>query len=188
MGSYGGHFLVVDSIKWAILRPQTESLHFETQRLLFPSSANIVREPCPTTIFTFFSFFWLTLFVASDVLRLFHIDPYRNPTVWFFICCHLSVNSILFVSYWGPMAATFSSRILPSGLKCARELRASNLKHKDCCSHQLQTWFVEGNIVRQLDSRFLSFWLANWGGPKMKTFTVNVERQRQKNIGEILQW
>ena len=85
-----------------------------------------------------------------DVLRNFHIVPYRNLTVWFFICCHFCVISILFVSYWGPMEATFSLWILSSGLNCVRELRASNLKHKDCCSHHLQTWFVEGNFVRQL--------------------------------------
>ena len=54
------------------------------------------------------------------------------------------------------MEAMFLSGILSSGLHCARELRASNLKHKDCFRH-LQTLFMESNIVRQLDSRFLSF-------------------------------
>ena len=42
------------------------------------------------------------------------------------------------------------------------------------------TLFMEGNIVRELVSRFLFFWLASWGGPKLKTFAVNVERQQRK--------
>ena len=124
--------------------------------------------------------FWQARFVFLEVLSLFHIVPYRNLAVWFFICCHFCVIWILFVSFWGPMEATFSSWILSSGLNCARKLRASSLKHQDCCSHHLKTWFVEGNVVRQLDSRFLSFWLASRGGPKLKTFAANVEWQRRK--------
>ena len=56
MGSYGGHVLVVDPVKWAKLCPRAESLQFETSGLLFPSSANNVcgREPCRTTFLTFF--------------------------------------------------------------------------------------------------------------------------------------
>ena len=106
---------------------------------------NILRQ-----LYLLFFFFWLTRFVFFDVLSLFYIVPYRNLTVWFFICCHFCVISILYVSYWGPMEATFSSWVLPSRLNCARELRTSNLNHKDCCSHHLQTWFVDGNVVRQL--------------------------------------
>ena len=113
------------------LAPTNWSLQLETQGLLFPSSANIVcgREPCLTTMFTLF-FFWLTFFFFSDVSSFFHIVPYRNLTVWF--DCHFRVILILFVSYWGPMEATFSSWILSSGLNCAPELRTSNFKHKDC--------------------------------------------------------
>ena len=79
----------------------------------------------------------------------------------------------LFVIYWGPMEATFSSWILSSGLHCACDLSASNLKHKDYCFHQLLTLFVGANIDRQLESHFLSFRLAS---PKLKTFAGNVER------------
>ena len=68
---------------------------------------------------------------------------------------------------------------------CARELKASNLKNRDCSFHQLQTLFVEGNIVRQLDLRFLSVWLISCGGQKLKTSAVNVERQRRKNYLRI---
>ena len=63
----------------------------------------------------------------------------------------------LFVSYWGPLQITFSSWILSSGLNCARELRISNLKYKNCCSHHLRTLFAEDNVIRQLGIHFLSF-------------------------------
>ena len=65
LGSYRSLFLVPDSVKWAFLRPQTESLLLEPRGFLFPSSANLVcrRETCPEAIFTFFFFFWPTLFV-----------------------------------------------------------------------------------------------------------------------------
>ena len=84
LGSYGGHFLVVDSVKWAILRPQTENLQLTTPGQLFPSSANFVcqREPCPTTIFTFF----LLLTHAFCLFRrigLSYLVRYLNRVVWF---------------------------------------------------------------------------------------------------------
>ena len=44
---------------------------------------------------------------------------------------------------------------------------------------------MEGNIVRQLDSRFLPFWLASWGGLKLKTFDANVEPQRREIYRQI---
>ena len=47
------------------------------------------------------------------------------------------------------------------------------------------TLFIEGNIARQLDSRFLSFWLASWGGPILITFAINVEWQRRKTDRRI---
>ena len=61
LGSYGGHVLVLDPVKWAILRLRAESLQFETLGLLFPSSANLVcgRQRCPTTSYIFFEIFWL---------------------------------------------------------------------------------------------------------------------------------
>ena len=93
-----------------------------------------------------------------------------DPSMW---CHFLDISCVR--QFWGPLEAMLSW-IMSS----ARELRASNLKHKDCCFHHLQTLFMEGNIVRQLDSRFLSFWLASWGSPKLKTFAVNVGRQRRK--------
>ena len=153
---------------------------YKNRHSVLSSSTLFVGVKIVRQLFLLFSFFWLTLLVFLDVLSLFHVVPYRNLTVWFFICCHFCVISILFVSCWGPMEATFSSWILSSGLNCARELRASNVKHRDCCSHHLPTWFVEGNISQQLDSRLLSFWLVSWGGPKLKIFAVNVEQQRRK--------
>ena len=59
--------------------------------------------------------------------------------------------------FWGPMGATFLLWILSNGLHCAHELRISNLKHKGSCFHQLQTLFVESDIVQQLDLRFVIF-------------------------------
>ena len=52
--------------------------------------------------------------------------------------------------FWGLPKATLS-RITLSGLNCAPELRASNLKQRDYCFHHLQTLIVEEKIVRQLD-------------------------------------
>ena len=83
------------------------------------------------------------------------------------------------------MKATFSSWILSSGLNCAHELRVSSLKHQDCCSYHLQTWFVEGNVVQQLGIYFLFFWLAIWGGRKKETFAEKVEQQRWTSYGRI---
>ena len=89
LGSFGGHFLFVDSVNWGILGPQTESLQLETQLLLFQSSLNIVyeKETCRTTVFTFSLLLTQTFCFFLDALSLFHIVPYRNLTVWFFICC-----------------------------------------------------------------------------------------------------
>ena len=135
-------------------------------------------------LYSIFSF-WLTRFVFLDVLCLFYIVLYRNLTVWFFLCCHFCVISILFISYWGPMEATFSSWILLSGLNCARELRAYNLNQKDCCSHHLQTWFVEGNFVQQLSILFKSFWLAEKvENSRLSLLTLN--DNGEKFIGEFL--
>ena len=161
MGSYGGHLLLVGPVKWAIRNPQPGSFKLETWRLLYPSYANVAsgREHSPTTILIFF-FFWLTRFVFSDLLGLFYFVRYLNQAVWPSMWCHfLDISYVK--QFWGPLVATFSSWMLSSGLNCARELRASSLKHQDCCSHHLQTWFVEGYVVRQLDSRFLSFRLAS---------------------------
>ena len=135
-----------------------------------------------------------TVFVGVKIVRQTNLRffiLFWSIWIWFFqfsidvIFCAIA---ILFVSYWGPMEATFLSWILSNGLNCARELRASNLKHKDYCSHLLQTWFVEGNVVRQLGIMvyFLkSFWLAIWGGRKLETFADNVERQWWKSYRRI---
>ena len=164
------------------VREKSGKIKFHTKnRQSVPSSSTVfVGVKIVWQLYLLFFFFWLALFVFLDVLSLFDIVPYLNLVVWISNWCHFCDISIRFVSYWGPIEATFSSWILSSGLNCARELTASSLKHQDCCSQHLQTWFVEGNVVRQLDSRFWSFWLASWGGPKLKTFAVNVERQRWK--------
>ena len=47
------------------------------------------------------------------------------------------------------------------------------------------TLLMERNIVRQLDTRFLSFWLASWRGPMLTTCAINVERQRRKQDWRI---
>ena len=46
---------------------------------------------------------------------------------------------------------------------------------------------MEGNIVQQLDSRFLSFWLANWGGPWTLSLLL-LNDSGEKYIGKFLQW
>ena len=70
LGSYGGHVLVTDPVKWAKLCSRAESFEFETPGLLFPSSANLIcgRQRCPTTWFTFFIF--LTNFEEARNWRL----------------------------------------------------------------------------------------------------------------------
>ena len=139
---------------------------------------SIVRQLClPFVVlsietFCLFRFIGSFLFCAiseSDCLT-FNVMSFS----WYLFCYSVK-------QFWGPLEATFSSWILSSGLNCARELRALNLKHNNCCFHQLQTFFCG----RQLDSRFLSFWLACWGGPKLKSFAVNVERQRRKIYRQI---
>ena len=143
---------------------------------------SIVRQ-----LYLQFFFFWITRFVFLVALGFFYFVQYLNRAAWSSMSCHfLDISSAK--QFWGPLEATFSSFILSrsSGLYCARELRASNLKHKDCSFHHLQTLFMKGNIVRQLDSSLLSFWLSSWGGPKLKTFAVNAERQRRKYIDEFL--
>ena len=104
LGSYRSLFLVPDSVKWAFLRPQTESLLLEPRGFLFPSSANLVcrRETCPEAIFTFFFLLLTHTFCFLDSLSLFLVAPYRNLTVWFSICFrfvlfwfHMSVFGVL---------------------------------------------------------------------------------------------
>ena len=82
----------------------------------------------------------------SDLLGLFYFVRYLNRAVWPSMWCHfLDTSSVQ--QFLGPLEATFSSWILSTGLHCARELRASNLKHKDCCFLQLQTLFVSDNLI-----------------------------------------
>ena len=88
------------------------------------------------------------IYVVLDVLSLFHIVPYLNLAVWIPNWCHFCDISFLFISYWDPIEVPFSSWILSSGLLCARELRASNLKLKNCCLNHLQTLSVEGHVDR----------------------------------------
>ena len=64
--------------------------------------------------------------------------------------------------------------------KSVKKVEKSNFKQKKHSVPSSSTLFMEDNIVRQLDSRFLSFWLASWGGPILTTFAINVERQRRK--------
>ena len=98
-------------------------------------------------------FFFLLLtptFVSLDELSLFHFVPYRNLSVWLFICCHFCVFSILFVSYWGPMEAMLSSWVLSNGPFWAHKLRAFNLKHNTvrlACANL--TAMVAGKLFRR---------------------------------------
>ena len=128
------------------LKKSPMKFHTRNRHSIPSSSTVFVEVKIVRQIYLLFFFLWLTLLVFLDVLSRSHIVPYRNLTIWFFICCHFCVISILFVSFWVLMEAT----ILSSGLNCARELRASNLKHRDCRSHHLWTWFEEGNVVQQL--------------------------------------
>ena len=158
------------------LRHEDSCIHY-IQRLFLEGS--IVRQ-----LYLLFLFFRLKRLVFLDILGLFYCVRYLNWAVWPSRWCYfLDIASVK--EFWGPLEATFSSWIRSSGLHCARELRASVLKHKDCCLHQLQTLFVEDNIVRQLDLRFLFIWIAREGSPKLKTFAINVERQRRRNYRRI---
>ena len=191
------HFLDISLIKqfwgpldttfssWILSSGLSGALNLTTSRLKHKDSCfhhretmfvegSIVRQ-----LYLLVLFFRLKGFSFLDLLVLFHFLRYLNRAVGPSMWCHfLDISSVK--QFWCPLEATFSSWILSSVLHCARELRASNLKHENCCFHQLQTLFVEGNIVRQLDSRFLSYQLASLEGPKLKTFAVNVERQRRK--------
>ena len=161
-GLYSAHNLRTSS-----LRHKDSCIHHIKTLFL---EGSIVWQLC-----LLFLFFRLKRFISLDLSGLFYFVRYLNWAVWPSMWCNfLDISSVK--QFLGPLEAMFSSWILSSGLHCARELRASNLKHKVCCFHQLQTLFVESNIFRQLDSRFLSFWLASWGGSKLKTFAVNVER------------
>ena len=133
------------------------SFHTKNRHSVPSSSTLFVRVNIVGQLYSFF-------FVLTSTFRLsrgfesfsilFHIG------IWLFDFSFVVIfvlSRFCFSVFWGPMEATFLSWILSSGLNCARELRASNLKHQDCCSYHLQTCFVESNVVRQLDSRFLSF-------------------------------
>ena len=104
----------------------------------------------------------------------------RNRAVPNSASCHFCDVSILL--------STFSSWILSSGLNCARELRASNLKHKDCCFHHLQNLFVEGCIVRQLDFLFLILLTSQLRRSKIEDFlsVLMLNHSGEKIIGEFL--
>ena len=140
--SFRGLFFAVDPVKWALCHPQTQKLQRETYELSFSSSVTIVcwRERCPTTFFLFS--FWLKRFVWLDVLGFFYFRRYLNradwPSIW---CLFLDISSVR--QFWCPLKATFSS--LSTGLHFAHQLRAFNLKHKDCGFHQLQT--AKDNII-----------------------------------------
>ena len=108
-------------------------------------------------LFLLFFFLWLTNSVFLHVLSLFRIVLYRNLADWFFICCHFSVILILFVCFWGPMDATFSSWIPWFGLLAVHNLENTRLKRKFSCFHIRQTLFVGGSIVRQLCFFYSSF-------------------------------
>ena len=173
LGSYGATFSswILSSELSGSLRHEDSCIH-HIQTLFLDGSLD--RQ-----LYLLLLFFRLKRFVFLNLLGLFFFVQYLNRAVWPSKWCHFhDISSVK--QFWGPLEATFSSWILSSGLNCARELRASSFKHQDCCFYHRQTWFVEGNVVRQLDSRFLSFWLASRGDPKLKTFAVNVGRQRQK--------
>ena len=99
--------------------------------------------------FLFYLFFWLAYFVFLYVLSLFHIVTCRNLVVWISDWCHFCDILILFVRYWDPMEAMFSSWILSSELSGAHNLKAPRLKCRDSCFHHKQTLFAEGSIVWQ---------------------------------------
>ena len=114
----------------------------------------------------------------------FYMKRYRNRSIRISVWSYFYDISILFISFSGFMESKLLLWVLSSGLKCARELRASKLKHEDCCFHHLQTFLRKATLSNNLIYVFLSFWLASWG-PKLKTFAVNVERQWQKVYWQI---
>ena len=113
---------------------------------------NIVRQ-----LYLLFFFFWLTLLVFLDVLSLLDIVPYLNLVVWISSWCHLCDIWIKFVSFWGPMEATFSSWILSSKLSGTYNLRVLNMGNDDSRIHHMQTFFLERSLVRHcLEGSFAS--------------------------------
>ena len=147
MGFYRGHFLVVDPVKWVIRNPQSESFKLETIRLLYPSIQTLFPEGSIVRQLPFFLLLTHTFRLYSSIGHFIFCAISESG------CLTFSMGSFSVKQSWGHLEATFLSLILSSRLHCARELEASNLKHKDCCFHRLQNLFVEGSIVRQFDSR-----------------------------------
>ena len=118
-------------------------------------------ENCSTTSSPFFPFNTLnSLFYQMHCA--FYMKRYRNRSIWISVWYHFSDISILFNSLWDPMEATFSSWILSSELSGTQNLKASSLRHKYSCIYHMQTFFMEGSIVRQLYWLFVFFWLARF--------------------------
>ena len=149
--SFGGYFLVVDSVKCAILRPQTGRLQLETQRLLFSSFANFIcgRETRPEPIFTFF------LLLIHNFCLFRCMEPFPNCSVSESDCLIFRLLSFLcYLDSGGQLLGSYGGHVLVldpvKWANCGRELTTVNLKRKDSCLHHLQTLFVEGRLVRQL--------------------------------------
>ena len=117
-----------------------KSSFIQKNRHLDPSFSTVfVGLKIVPQLYLLFFFFWLTRFVFSDVLNLFHIVIHRNFAFWISNWCHFCDILIQFVSYWGPMEATISTRILSSELSGTHNQRALSLKYKESCIHHVQT-------------------------------------------------
>ena len=144
-GSYGGHVFVVDLANWAIWRQKAESFKLETNTPVSIICKHCLRTRALSNNFIYFlssfDFFCLFKCIGPFLLCAIYKSGLSTFNVVSFSWYIYSVKQ-----FWGPLEATFSSWIMWSRLPCARELRASNLKHKDCCFDHLQTFLWKGTL------------------------------------------
>ena len=119
------------------------------QTLLVEES--LVRQLCLLCSFVLTSTFCILRSTLSVPFRCMSASAY----LMFFLFSFLWICS-LFVSYWGPMQAAFSSWISPSELFAAHNLETARLKLTESCFHYWPTLFVEGSNIPQLCLLFSS--------------------------------
>ena len=142
IGSYGGHVLVVGSVKKAIWCPTSWEPPAWSMKA---SPLNISKFPIwsPTLSENFIIFLFFQVIRFLDVLCLFHFLRCRNRIVSISVWCHFRDISVLLCSLWVAIGAMFLLWILPTGLHCASQLRTSSLRNKYSCIHHMETLFVK---------------------------------------------
>ena len=160
--SRGGDVLVLDPVKWTIIRPKTK-----TPSIIYMCSCFLhlkkFGEKCSVRyLYLLFVIFWQTYSVFLDVLSLLFFVRYLNRAAWILLRCTFCGISFLSISHWNPVKTTSFWWIQSNGLSCAHKVRASNLKHWECYSYHLLTLLVEESFFRRL---YFSFFL-----PLTRTF------------------